>query len=315
MPMPELKVAERRLSVEPATNLLDALLRGGVSVPYSCRAGSCHACLVRCLRGEPLDDKPEALDPQRREQGWRLACQCRIVDDLQVEVFDPLRDGLPARLDSCDWLSPDVLRLRLIPQRPLHYRAGQHLVLWTETGVARPYSLASLPGEDPWLEFHLDCRQSGAFSDVARALRPGDSLRLGELRGGALHYDPDWQARPLWLLAAGTGLAPLYGVLREALRQDHQGAIRVIHLAHDASGHYLAEPLTALASSHPQLQLELLCAAELPAALAELRLVSRQTIALLCGHPDSVETFARRLYMAGIPRNQVFADLFLPHAQ
>lgn len=312
--MPELRVAGRRLSVEPAANLLDALLAGGLSVPYSCRAGSCHACLVRCLHGEPLDAKPDALDAPRREQGWRLACQCRIVDDLQIELFDPVRDGLPAHVDSCDWLGPDVLRLRLVAQRPLHYRAGQHLVLWTDTGVARPYSLASLPGEDPWLEFHLDCRQHGAFSDAARALRPGDSLRLGELRGGALHYDPDWQARPLWLLAAGTGLAPLYGVLREALRQDHQGVIRVIHLAHDASGHYLAEALAALASSHPQLQVELLCAAELPAALAELRLVSRQTLALLCGHPDSVETFARRLYLAGIPRNQVFADLFLTRA-
>ena len=312
--MPELRVGERSLTVEPACNLLDALLAGGVSVPYSCRAGSCHACLVRCLRGEPLDAKPGALDGERREQGWRLACQCRIVDDLQIEVFDPLRDGRPARIDSCDWLSPNVLRLRLVPQQTLRYRAGQHLVLWTEGGVARPYSLASLPGEDPWLEFHLDCRQSGAFSDAARNFRPGDSLRLGELRGGALHYDPDWQARPLWLLAAGTGLAPLFGILREALRQDHQGDIRVVHLAQDPIEHYLAEPLAALADSHPQLQIEQPSAAQLPAALAELRLVSRKTLALLCGHPHSVETFARRLYLAGIPRNQVFADLFLPHA-
>ncbi|MBS7661785.1 iron-sulfur-binding ferredoxin reductase [Pseudomonas lalucatii] len=312
--MPELRVGERRLAVSPACNLLDALLAGGVAVPYSCRAGSCHACLVRCLHGEPLDAKPGALDARSRDQGWRLACQCRVVDDLQLEVFDPLRDGRPARIDSCDWLSPSVLRLRLIPQRPLHYRAGQHLVLWTEAGVARPYSLASLPGEDPWLEFHLDCRQSGAFSDAARTMRPGDSLRLGELRGGALHYDPDWQARPLWLLAAGTGLAPLYGILREALRQEHQGAIRVVHLAHDAAEHYLAESLAALAAAHPQLQVANTCAAQLPAALAELRLVSRRTLALLCGQPHSVDTFARRLYLAGVPRNQVFADLFLPHA-
>jgi NAD(P)H-flavin reductase/ferredoxin len=315
MPMLELTVGEQRLTVAPASNLLDALLQGGVAVPYSCRSGSCHACMVRCLRGEPLDARPDALDPQRREQGWRLACQCRIVDDLQVEVFDPLRDGRPTRIDACDWLTPDVLRLRLMLQQPLRYRAGQHLVLWTDTGIARPYSLASLPGEDPWLEFHLECRQPGAFSDAARTFKPGDALRIGELRGGALHYDPDWQMRPLWLLAAGTGLAPLYGVLREALRLDHQGGIRVIHLGHDRADHYLAEPLAQLAAQHSQLQVELLSAAELPAALAELRLVSRQTIALLCGHPDSVERFTRRLYLAGMPRNQMFADLFLPYAR
>src|SRR5690606_27165718 len=80
----------------------------------------------------------------------------------------------------------------------------------------------------------------GAFTGVARRLQVGDALRLGELRGGALHYDPGWRERPLWLLAAGTGLAPLWGVLREALRQRHQGPIRLMHQARDASGHYLA---------------------------------------------------------------------------
>jgi NAD(P)H-flavin reductase/ferredoxin len=313
--MPELRVAERGLEVAPASNLLDSLLAAGIAVPYSCRAGSCHACLVRCVRGELLDGKPDALDDARREQGWRLACQCRVIEDVQVEVFDPLRDGVPATVHSCDWLSAEVLRVRLMPQRPLRYSAGQHLQLWTPSGIARPYSLASVPGDDVWLEFHIDCRQGGAFATAARALQSGDSLRLGELRGGALHYDSDWQTRPLWLMAAGTGLAPLYGLLREALRQDHQGLIRVIHLAHDASAHYLGEPLQTLAASHPQVQVELICAAELPAALAELRLVSRQTIALLCGHPDSVETYARRLYLAGLPRSQVFADVFLPHAR
>ncbi|MBK5536711.1 iron-sulfur-binding ferredoxin reductase [Pseudomonas sp. TH05] len=312
--MPELRVGERQWSVAAGSNLLDALNQAGMAVPYSCRAGSCHACLVRCVQGLPSDSRPDALSDEQRRLGWRLACQCQVNEDLQVETFDPLRDGLSAVVQGADWLSSTVLRLRLQPERNLRYQAGQHLVLWTASGVARPYSLASLPEEDRFLEFHLDCRQPGAFSDVARELKPGDPLRLGELRGGALHYDPDWQSRPLWLLAAGTGLAPLFGVLREALRQDHRGAIRVIHLAHDAGEHYLAKPLAALAANHPNLSVELLTPAELPLALSQLRLTSRQTLALLCGHPDSVDTFARRLYLSGLPRNQLLADVFLPRA-
>ncbi|WOE78278.1 iron-sulfur-binding ferredoxin reductase [Pseudomonas protegens] len=310
--MPELTVGSRRWSVAPASNLLDALNQAGVAVPYSCRAGSCHACLVHCVQGLPSDSRPDALSDEQRRRGWRLACQCQVVEDLQVETFDPLRDGLPAQVVGLDWLSPTVLRLRLQPERPLRYRAGQHLVLWTTSQIARPYSLASLPEEDRFLEFHLDCRHPGQFSDAARQLQLGDPIRLGELRGGALHYDPDWQQRPLWLLASGTGLAPLFGVLREALRQDHQGPIRIIHLAHDATEHYLAKPLAALAANRPQLSIELWQGAELTAALAQLRLVSRQTQALLCGHPDSVDAFARRLYLAGLPRNQLLADVFLP---
>lgn len=308
--MPELHVGERQWSVSTGSNLLDALNQAGVAVPYSCRAGSCHACLVRC-RGEVEDKQPDALSPAQRQDGWRLACQCQVTGDVQVEAFDPLRDGAAATVLSADWLNPTVLRLRLQPQHGLRYRAGQHLVLWAGT-VARPYSLASLPQEDPFLEFHLDCRLPGEFSDRARRLEAGDSLRLGELRGGALHYDPDWQARPLWLLASGTGLGPLWGVLREALRQDHQGAIRVIHLAHDTDGHYLAEPLAQLAASHDNLTIELWTAAQLAGALAQLRLVSRQTLALLCGHPSSVEAFSKRLFLAGLPRNQLLADVFLP---
>ncbi|MGY2296607.1 iron-sulfur-binding ferredoxin reductase [Pseudomonas yamanorum] len=308
--MPELHVGERHWSVAAGSNLLDALNQAGVGVPYSCRAGSCHACLVRC-QGDLQDNQPDALSLAQRQDGWRLACQCQVMGDLQIEAFDPLRDGLPATVQSVDWLIPNVLRLRLQPERGLRYRAGQHLVLWAGS-IARPYSLASLPQEDPFLEFHIDCRLPGEFSDAARQFKAGDSLRLGELRGGALQYDPDWQSRPLWLLASGTGLGPLWGVLREALRQDHQGAIRVIHLAHDADGHYLAEPLAQLAAAHPNVTVELWTAAGSTDALAQLRLVSRQTLALLCGHPASVEAFSKRLFLAGLPRNQLLADVFLP---
>ncbi|MPQ67245.1 MULTISPECIES: iron-sulfur-binding ferredoxin reductase [Pseudomonas] len=312
--MPELRVGERGWSVAAGSNLLDALNQAGVAVPYSCRAGSCHACLVRCVYGEPQDNRPEALAFAQRERGWRLACQCQVREDLQVEVFDPRRDGLSATVAELEWLSPTVLRLRLLPERPLRYSAGQHLVLWTEQGVARPYSLASLPEEDRYLEFHLDCRQPGAFSDAARQLQLGAPIRLGELRGGALHYDPDWHTRPLWLLAAGTGLAPLWGVLREALRQGHEGPIRLVHLAHEGAEHYLASALNELAVQVPNLSVDYVTGAELPDFLAKLRLVSRQTQALLCGAPASVEAFAKRLYLSGLPRNQLLADVFAPHA-
>lgn len=307
--MPELHVGERHWSVAAGSNLLDALTQAGVAVPYSCRAGSCHACLVRC-QGALQDNRPDALSAEQYLDGWRLACQCQVTGDLQVEAFDPQRDGLPAQVLSADWLTPAVLRLRLQPARGLRYRAGQHLVLWAGA-VARPYSLASLPQEDPFLEFHLDCRLPGEFCDAARQLKAGDTLRLGELRGGALQYDPDWQDSALWLLGCGTGMAPLWGVLREALRQDHQGAIRVIHMSRDVEDHYLAQPLSVLSARHPNLTVELWTAAELTERLAQLRLVSRQTQALLCGNSANVEAFSRRLFLAGLPRNQLLADVFL----
>lgn len=306
--MPELETGQQRWTVAAGSNLLDALNEAGLEVPFSCRAGSCHACLVRCLAGEPHDRKPDALSVGKREQGWRLACQCQIVEDLQVAVFDPQGDGTAARVIGHDWLSANVLRLRLQAERQLRYHAGQHMVLWTATAagvrVARPYSIASLAQADEFLEFHLSCRRPGAFIDQARQFKVGDVVQVGEVRGGALHYDPEWQSRPLWLFAAGTGLAPLWGVLREALRQGHQGPIRVLHMADE---HYLDEPLRALAQAHPNLMVEQFPAGEPP----PLRLSSRQTIALVCGSPISVEEFSRRLFLAGLPRSQLYSDVFV----
>ncbi|MBN0329033.1 2Fe-2S iron-sulfur cluster binding domain-containing protein, partial [Pseudomonas aeruginosa] len=92
---------ERRLAVAAGSNLLDALHAGGIAVPHSCRAGSCHACLVHCLQGEVEDTLPEALDPVRRVAGWRLACQCRVLCDLVLQAFDPGREGLPDWVDAC----------------------------------------------------------------------------------------------------------------------------------------------------------------------------------------------------------------------
>ena len=73
--MPELCVGEHRWAVPTGSNLLDALNEAGLNVPYSCRAGSCHACLVHCQAGQPLDAMPEALALDQHALGWRLACQ------------------------------------------------------------------------------------------------------------------------------------------------------------------------------------------------------------------------------------------------
>ena len=311
--MPELHCAGKRWSVARATNLLDALIAAGLPVPYSCRAGSCHACLVRCVDGAPRDLQPDLLRPEQHAAGWRLACQCRVEEDFGVEVFDPRRDGLPAQVQSAEWLCDSVLRLRLLPERPLRYRAGQHLLLWTGAGIARPYSLASLPGDDPWLEFHLDCSRPGAFCDAARQLRAGDTLRLGDLHGGALHYEPEWSERSLLLLASGTGLAPLFSLLRESLRQGHAGTIRLVHFCRDE--HYLRGPLQELADRHENLELRWVDAQQRDSMLSTLRPTSRRDIALPCGGSAFVDACARRLFLAGLPRGQIFSDAFVSATQ
>lgn len=81
-------------------------------------------------------------------------------------------------------------------------------------------------------------------------------------------------------------------------------------MAREGVGHYLVEPLRQMAD----VNVELVLAERLDEALAGLRPSSRQTVALVCGAPGSVERFARRLFIAGVPRGQVLADVFVEHA-
>ena len=64
--MPELTIAGQTISAADDGNLLDTLLAAGLAIPYSCRAGSCHACLLRCTAGEPLDARPARVSVSDR---------------------------------------------------------------------------------------------------------------------------------------------------------------------------------------------------------------------------------------------------------
>ncbi len=50
--------------------------------------GTCRGCRVKVISGNmPVTDKQrEVLLPRELDEGWRLACQCRVTDDISVIV-------------------------------------------------------------------------------------------------------------------------------------------------------------------------------------------------------------------------------------
>lgn len=69
-------------------HLLDALLRGGVDAPFSCREGSCSACACVVLDGEVTMDVNTVLDDQDLADGLILACQARQVSGRLRVSYD-----------------------------------------------------------------------------------------------------------------------------------------------------------------------------------------------------------------------------------
>lgn len=302
-------LAAQRIPARHGDNLLDTLLQAGQKVPWSCRSGHCQSCLVQAEPGEVPSQANSSLDPEQQRNGWLLACQCRIQQDMHIHLHDPATDGLRARISHLELLAEDILLLRVMPEKPLRFRPGQHVVLWLDGATARPYSIASLPA-DGYLEFHLKLVANGAFSSAISQCETGDTLYLGKA-SGHFHYDPAWQDTPLLMLASGTGLAPLQAIAREALSSGHEAPIILWHWSSSAAGCYLQEPLQQLADAHPELTLHLRPRTELTADLTQLRLASRKTLALLCGQPAFVEQLRKPLFMAGLPGRQILDEAFI----
>ena len=85
-------------------------------------------------------------------------------------------------------------------------------------------------------------------------LKPGDSVTISEAFGDCF-YVQDRPEQNLLLLGTGCGLAPLYGIVRDALNRSHRGRIHLYHGSRDACGLYLVEQLSRLARRPPELSL------------------------------------------------------------
>jgi len=73
--------------VEEGANLLETAIAAGVHINASCGGnGVCGTCKVLIKAGEVESTRSEKLSEEEYEQGFRQACQSRIITDLTVYV-------------------------------------------------------------------------------------------------------------------------------------------------------------------------------------------------------------------------------------
>lgn len=81
--------AARQFSVEKGKdNVIDAALRQGVELPYSCKGGVCSTCRAKLIEGEVDMDVNFALEDYELARGFILCCQSYPVTDRVVVDFD-----------------------------------------------------------------------------------------------------------------------------------------------------------------------------------------------------------------------------------
>src|SRR5262245_54234835 len=113
---------------EENETVLDALLRQGVDISYSCRRGTCFTCLLRAPQAYLPPVSQRGLRRTVCAEGYFLACRFTPTED-EVTIHRPreaelygramVRAKLPASDSAC--------RLFLEPATPLYYHPGQFI--------------------------------------------------------------------------------------------------------------------------------------------------------------------------------------------
>lgn len=223
-------------TAEADQTVLEAALKAGLILPYSCGDGACGACKGKVLAGEVscANYSRGALSDAEREAGHTLFCRARPCSDLVLEARSVGRAGdipvkkLPCRVQRLERVADDVivLDLKLPASENFVFRAGQYIDILLADGQRRSFSIANAPHDGGHVELHVRLIAGGRFTGhVFGAMKERDMLRFeGPLGSFWLHEDSD---RPIVLVAGGTGFAPIKALVEHAL---HIGLARPVTL-------------------------------------------------------------------------------------
>lgn len=78
-----IETADVAFNIQPADNLLDALLNKGHDIEYQCRSGYCGACRTKVESGEVSYDEYPLAHINHDEI---LPCCCRVTEPLRLAV-------------------------------------------------------------------------------------------------------------------------------------------------------------------------------------------------------------------------------------
>ena len=343
-----LRPSAREFTVEGEETILAAALRAGIGLPYGCKSGTCGTCKSRVVEGlwEQGPHATSALTADEAAQGRLLVCCSRPLTDLVIEARElsgfgdiPIRK-MPCRVARIERPTHDVaiVYLQLPANERLQFRAGQYLEFILKDGARRSYSMATAPHADEQIALHVRHMPGGVFTDAlfgARqpAVKERDILRFeGPLGTFFLREE---SAKPIVLLAGGTGFAPIKAIAehlfhkRFNIDEPNKPARPVVLYwgCRSRQDLYLDALPRRWAAEQPNFTYVPVLSEPKPedawtgrtglvhqAVMADLPDLSRHQV-YACGAPVMVDA-ARRDFMAqcGLPEDEFFADAFTTQA-
>lgn len=229
----------RFISVVQGETLSDAAYRQKINIPLDCRDGACGTCRAFCESGS--FDMPEesyiedALTPEEAAEGYILACQCRPTSDavFQIqassEVCKTEIHQFQGTLERVEKLSDSTITfdIQLDEGQPdIHFLAGQYVnVGLPNTNETRSYSFSSKPG-NRLTSFVVRNVPNGKMSEFLSATaQVGDKMTFAG-PFGSFYLRP--VARPVLMLAGGTGIAPFMSMLQVLEEKGSEHPVRLV---------------------------------------------------------------------------------------
>ena len=222
----------RTFDANPDEAILAAGIRQGIGLPYGCKDGACGSCKCKKLEGTVVHGphQSKALSADEEAAGFILTCcgvpQTDVVlESRQVTEANafPIKK-MPSRVISLEKKSHDVMlvRLQLPANDTMQFHAGQYVEFILRDGARRSYSMANAPHTlvktdatvpgAPAVELHIRHMPGGKFTDhVFGAMKEKEILRV-EGPFGSFFLRED-SAKPMVLLASGTGFAPIKAII------------------------------------------------------------------------------------------------------
>lgn len=223
-----LKTSGKQFTVNQDETLLEAALRQDINLPYGCKNGACGSCKGKVLEGQVSHDQHSDSAMSRAEEtaGATLFCCAHPQSDLLIEAREVQGAGdiairkVPCRVNAIFKPTSDVaiLKLQLPASERFQFLAGQYLEFLLKDGQRRAYSIANAPDQEGPLELHIRHLPGGLFTDRVfdvkePALKEKDILRFeGPLGSFFLRED---SKKPIILVAAGTGFAPIKSIIEQ----------------------------------------------------------------------------------------------------
>ncbi len=316
----------KALKISTGANLLRALLREKIAVPYSCEDGRCGMCRYELVSGSVLESGRPPWRVPGMSQHFKLACQSTILDHCTIKLPDAFnvavhaQSKFQAKVVSKKLLAKRIMRLSISKPRNFTFSPGQFVELKIGPGLARTYSMASSEA-DLDLNFHLQLHHYGRASGyIWDSLKVGDEISVNGPLG--VSYLRAQDSHPILCASSESGLGPLMAILRGIRDAGVENPVHIYLGFLREEDVYLVKELKELAGQIRNLICLKWAVYSAPSGGAFERGQTLTSLiaddfrelneyrAYLFGSANAIEALARQAVKLGVARERLHADAF-----